>query len=175
MRTLYNHVSGKDDLLGGMTELVVGEIDLPSDGTDWTSAMRRRATSAREVFSRHAWASALIDSRERSGPAALSYADRVLDSLLRAGFSPRVAANAFLVLDSYIYGFERQRADLSLGNDPATAGADEEVLPAEPPDGYPSLALVAHEFAVAPYDDAAAFAFGLGLILDGLQRQLGSD
>ena len=29
--SLYNHVDGKDDVLDGMTDLVVGEIDLPSD------------------------------------------------------------------------------------------------------------------------------------------------
>ena len=41
--SLYNHVSGKDDLLTGMTDLVIAEIDLPSEGTGWREAMRRRA------------------------------------------------------------------------------------------------------------------------------------
>ena len=45
--SLYNHVANKDDLLDGMIDLVFGEIDLPSDGTDWKAAMRRRAVSAR--------------------------------------------------------------------------------------------------------------------------------
>jgi len=34
-------------------------------------------------------------------------------TLLRAGLSPAVAGNAFLVLDSYIYGYERQRTILA--------------------------------------------------------------
>lgn len=67
--SLYNHVAGKDDLLDAMTELVAGEIDWPSDGVDWKAAMRQRAVSARDVFSRHPWASGLLDSRERSRPA----------------------------------------------------------------------------------------------------------
>ena len=111
--SLYNHVAGKDDLLDGMVDLVVAEIDLPSGDVHWKEAMRRRAVSAREVFARHRWGAGLIDSRGRSGPGSLSYADRVLGALLHAGFSPRLAANAFLALDSYIYGFERQRANIA--------------------------------------------------------------
>lgn len=173
--SLYNHVDGKDDLLDAMVDLVVGEIDWPSEGADWKEAMRRRAISARAALSRHPWASGLIDSRERIGPARLSYIDRVLGALLRAGFSPEAAANAFMVLDSYIYGFERQRSELSLGDDADTTEAAAAVLAAIPPGSYPSLVQVAGEFATRPYDDAAAFGFGLGLILDGLQRLLGSD
>ena len=92
--SLYNHVAGKGDLLDTMAEVVVAEIDLPSRGADWGEAMRRRAVSASQVFSHRRWAAALIDSRELSGPRKLSYADLVLGTLLRAGFSPRIAANA---------------------------------------------------------------------------------
>ncbi len=173
--SLYNHVHGKDDVLDGMTDLVVSEIEMPSDHLDWKDAMRRRAVSALGVFSRHPWASGLIDSRERVGPARLAYVDRVLGTMLGAGFSPEAAANAFMVLDSYIYGFERQRSRLSLGDDVDATEVAEAVQAAIPPEAYPSLTRVAGEFALRPYDDAAAFEFGLGLILDGLERSLRSD
>ena len=170
--SLYNHVTGKDDILNAMTDLAADEIDVPSNDVDWKEAMRRRAVSARDVFARHPWASGLLDSRERSSPAGLSYADRVLGTLLGAGFSPRAAANAFVVLDSYIYGFERQRSNFSTGSDMDSTEVAEEVLAAIPPDALPSLMRVAGEFATAPYDEAAVFDLGLGLILDGLQRLL---
>jgi len=173
--SLYNHVAGKDDLLDGMTDLVVGQIDLPSNDVDWKEAMRRRAVSARDVFSRHPWASGLIDSRELTGLAQLSYADGVLGALLRAGFEPDAAASAFLVLDSYIYGFQRQRASLSLGDDVDTTRTARQVVDAIPPDAFPALMRVAGEYATKPYDEAAVFDFGLGLILDGLDGLLGSD
>ncbi len=54
--SLYNHIAGKDDLLDAMVDLVVAEIDLPSPDAGWKEAMRRRAVSARNVFSRHPWA-----------------------------------------------------------------------------------------------------------------------
>lgn len=173
--SLYNHVTGKDDLLSGVVDLVVAEIDLPSEGVDWKEAMRRRAVSARGVFARHPWAAGLIDSRARSGPGGLSYVNLVFSTLLRAGFSPRDAAHAFFVLDSYIYGFERQRSILALGDDADEAASAQDVLAAIPDGAYPALARVATEYAAAPFDDAAAFDFGLDLILDGLQRLLAGD
>ena len=134
--------------------------------------MRRRAVSARAVFARHPWAAALIDSRDRSGPGGLAYVDRVLGTLLEAGFSARVAAHAFLALDSYILGFERQRANLSLRDDVDTAERARETLAVVPPGAYPSLVRVATEYAAEPFDEDAAFDFGLDLLLDGLQRVL---
>lgn len=170
--SLYNHVTGKDDLLDGMVDLVVAEIDFPSPDATWQEAVRRRAVSARAVFTSHKWAAALIDSRGRNGPSSLAYADRVLEVLLRAGFSPRLAANAFLALDSYIYGFERQRANISPGGEEDSTEVAQEVLDAIPEGAFPSLALIATEYAENPYDDAAAFEFGLDLLLDSLERLL---
>ena len=171
--SLYNHVAGKDDLLDGMVDLVVAEIDLPSGDVGWQEAMRRRAVSARDVFAHHRWAAGLIDSRGRIGPSSLAYADRVLGTLLHAGFSPGLAASAFLALDSYIYGFESQRSNIAPADDEDAVEVAQQVLAAIPDGEYPSLARVATQYAEEPYDDDAAFDFGLNLILDGLERLLG--
>ena len=32
--SLYNHVANKDEILDGIVDTVVGEIELPSDGAD---------------------------------------------------------------------------------------------------------------------------------------------
>lgn len=170
--SLYNHVAGKDDLLDGMVDLAVSEIEVPTGGVPWKEAMRRRAVSARALFSRHGWASSLIDSRARTGPGSLSYVDRVLGVLIQAGFSPAAAANAFLVLDSYIYGFERQRPGNSAQDGAARTAAAQEVVAAIPQGAYPNAIRVAIQYAGTPFDVDAAFDFGLGLILDGLERQL---
>jgi AcrR family transcriptional regulator len=171
--SLYNHVASKDDILDGMVDLVVAEIDLPSDAVDWQEAMRRRAVSAQAVFSRHPWASALIDSRESSGPERLRYFDWVIGTLRRAGFSVELAARAFSVLDSYIYGFGRQQSHLPAGDAAEPEELAEAFLRAIPADAFPYLREMVVEHAMsAGYDDAADFEFGLGLILDGLQRLL---
>jgi AcrR family transcriptional regulator len=171
--SLYNHVANKDDILDGMVDLVVSEIDLPADTVDWKEAMRRRAISAQSVFSRHPWASGLIDSRESSGPARLHYFDWVVGTLRRAGFTLEMAARAFSVLDSYIYGFGRQQLNMSAGRDLEPEQMAEAFLRGIPADEYPYLREMVVEYAMnSGHDESADFEFGLSLILDGLQRLL---
>jgi AcrR family transcriptional regulator len=172
--SLYNHVANKDDILDGMVDLVVGEIALPSDAADWKEAMRRRAISARAVFSRHPWASMLIDSRQSSGPERLRYFDWVLGTLRRAGFSLEMTVRAFSLVDSYIYGFGRQQFNRAAEGDVDPKETREAFLQAIPADEYPYLREMVVDFAmVAGYDDSVDFEFGLSLILDGLERLLG--
>ena len=171
--SLYNHVANKDDILDGMVDLVVSEIDLPSDSVDWKEAMRRRAISAQSVFSRHPWASALIDSRESSGPARLRYFDWMIGTLRRAGFTLEMTAHALSVLDSYIYGFGRQQLNVSPEGDATPEEMAEAFLRAIPADEYPDLREMVVDHAMkSGYDEGADFRFGLDLILDGLQKLL---
>jgi len=170
--SLYNHIQGKEDLLSGMTDLAAAKIELPSSDVHWKEAMRRRAISARVVFMHHRWAAALIDSRKWHGAYSLLYADRVLGTLIQAGFSPVIASWAFIALDSYIYGFERQRSNFSQTDDVDTIEVAQEVFAAIPEGAHSALAAVAMEYAEQPYDEDAAFEFGLDLILDGLERLL---
>lgn len=171
--SLYNHVAGKDDILDGMVDLVVSEIELPSDTADWKEAMRRRAISALAVFSHHSWASGLIDSRESSGPARLHYFDWMLGTLRRAGFTLELAAHAFSILDSYIYGFGRQQLNMSTGPDIRPEEMAETFLSAIPAEEYPDLREMVVEYAMkSGHDESADFEFGLNLILDGLERLL---
>jgi AcrR family transcriptional regulator len=173
--SLYNHVANKDDLLDGMVDLVVGEIDLPEDCPDWREAMRRRAASARTAFSRHPWACALMDSRASSGPARLRYFDQVIGILRRAGFTVEMALRAFSLLDSYIYGFGRQGFNMASGGEADPAKRAEAFERGMPEGAYPYLREIVVEYAMkSGYDEKTDFEFGLGLILDGLQRMLGS-
>jgi hypothetical protein len=166
-------VANKDDILDGMIDLVVGEIDLPAGTTEWKEAMRRRAISAQAVFSRHPWASALIDSRESSGPARLRYFDWVLGILRRAGFTLEMTVRAFSILDSYVYGFGRQQLNMASGPDVEPEEMAEAFLRAIPAGEYPYLREMVVDYAMTTgHDEGADFEFGLGLILDGLERLL---
>ncbi len=169
--SLYNHVANKDDILDGMLDLVVAEIDLPSGDVGWREAMWSRAVSAREVFARHPWASALIDSRESSGPGRMRYFEWVIGTLRRAGFSVELALQAFSAIDSYVYGFGRQQLNMSAGEGDSQEMA-EAFLTAIPADEFPYLIEVTGHMLQTGYDESADFAFGMGLILDGLERAL---
>ena len=169
--SLYNHVAGKDDLLDGMVDVVFSEIDLPPAGTDWKVAMRQRAISARQVLSRHRWALGLMESRASPGPATLRHHDAVIGLLREGGFSIAMAAHAFSVLDSHIYGFALQEASLPFDTAEQTAELAEAILQQLPAGAYPHLAELTTEHVLQPgYDYGHEFEFGLDLILDGLER-----
>jgi AcrR family transcriptional regulator len=172
--SLYNHVANKEDLLNGMIDAVFSEIDLPSGEVDWKTAMRERAISAREVLSRHPWATALMDSRSTPGPATLRHHDTVIGTLRQAGFSIELAAHAFSALDSYTYGFALQEAALPFDTPEETAELAEMIMAQFPAGEYPHLAELTVGHVLQPgYDYGNEFEFGLGLILDGLERARG--
>ncbi|MCK7480258.1 MAG: TetR family transcriptional regulator [Candidatus Moduliflexus flocculans] len=172
--SLYNHIAGKDDLLDGMMNLVLSEIDVPLEDVDWKDAMRRRAISARKVFARHRWAAGLIDSRDRTGPGkpgvrgprpGRAHPGR----LFARGRGERVprARQLHLRLRAAAArrpdGRQDRKAPRRLGRSwrPSRTASTR------------SPACVAAEYAASPFDLEAAFEFGLGLILDGLERTLG--
>jgi hypothetical protein len=164
-------VANKDALLDGMVGLVFGEIQLPAAGTGWKPAMRQRAISARAALRRHPWAVGLMESRRTPGPANLRHHDAVIGCLRRAGFSVALAAHAYSLLDSYIYGFALQEASLPFDTPEETAEVAESIMAAFPADAYPHLTELAVQHVLQPgYDYGEEFGFGLDLVLDGLER-----
>lgn len=169
--TIYHHVPNKEAIIDGMIDLVFAEIELPPVRIDWKASMRHRARSARAVLARHPWAPPLMESRTSPGPATLGHHDAVLGCLRRAGFSIEMTAHAYALLDSYLYGFALQEANL-----PATGGADmselaESITEQFPPGEYPHLVELTTEHVLKPgYDFSNEFEFGLTLILDGLEN-----
>jgi len=169
--SLYNHVANKDDILDGIVDLVFGEIAVPSNQVDWKTAMRQRAISARDVLLRHPWATSLMQSRTKPGPATLRHHDSVIGRLREAGFTVDMAAHAFSVMDGYIYGFALQQMNLPYHTSEESAEVAENILRQLPADEYPHLAEMIIEHALKlGYDYAEEFEFGLDLILDGLEK-----
>jgi len=170
--SLYNHVANKDQLLDGMVDLVFSEIELPSGADVWTTAMRKRARSARQSLAHHPWAIALMSTRTSPGPATLRHHDAVIGSLRTAGFSIGLTAHAFSALDSYIYGFALQEATLPLGDTPEeTAAVAQMMVEQFPRELFPHLYEFTIEHVLTPgYEYGVEFDFGLDLILDGLER-----
>jgi AcrR family transcriptional regulator len=169
--SLYRHVRNKDDMVDGMVDLVFGEFGLPRKGVEWKAVMRRRAIAAQEVLARHPWAIGLMESRSRPGPATLQHHDAMLGCLREAGFSIAMAAHAYSFLDSYIYGFALQQANLPFKTSEQVVEVTGSILRQFPADAYPHLAEMAVQHVLQPgYDYADEFEFGLGLILEGLEK-----
>jgi AcrR family transcriptional regulator len=167
---LYKHVANKEELLDGMVDIVFSEIELPSGSLNWRSAMRRRAVSTREALKRHSWAIGLMETRN-PGPANLRNHNAVMGCLREAGFSFQTAIHAYSVQDAYIYGFAQQEQTLGFKTpDSAGAAARRRAQTIGAFDDYPYLAEIARELPGTGYDNDVEFAWGLDLILDGLDR-----
>ena len=166
---LYKHVANKDELLDGMVDIVFGEIDLAARDLEWRSAMRSRALSMREALRRHSWAIGMMESRH-PGPANLRNHDAVMGCLREAGFSFELALHAYSVQDAYIYGFALQERDLGFASaESAGEAAQKRAATIGALDDYPYLAEVVTRLPATGYDNAIEFAWGLDLILDGLE------
>ena len=170
---LYKHVSGKDELLDGMVDVVVGEIDPPAPNVDWMTAVRRRILSARRALLRHPWASRVIESRTDPTPTVLGYMDSMIGMFRAGGFSIDLTHHAMHAMGSRLMGFSQE-----LFNDSADAAPEVEAEMYEAmADTYPSIyelvLTITHDDAsvVGPgCDDQFEFEFALDLMLDGLER-----
>jgi len=168
---LYHHVANKDEILDGIVDVVFAEIDLPSPGVDWRPALRARAVSARAALARHPWATPLLESRANPGPATLRHHDAVLGCLRRAGFSIALTGHAIAALDAYTYGFALSETALPFDDAEGTAELAQAILGELSADTYPHLTEFTTERVLQPgYDYAEEFAWGLDLVLDGLER-----
>ena len=169
--SLYNHVRNKDDLLAGLVDIVFGEIEVAEPGTrPWREAMRERALSMRDALNRHPWAIGLMEGRMNPGPENIRYHDAVMGCLREGGFAFRSAVHAMSAMDAYIYGFALQERGLPFETPEESAQVIETQRAAVPEmDRYPYMLEVATELQKAGYDYATEFAFGLDLILDGLE------
>ncbi|MEV8639416.1 TetR/AcrR family transcriptional regulator [Streptosporangium sp. NPDC051023] len=168
--SLYHYVASKEELLDAMVDIVFEEIELPPEGTDWQSAMRRRAVSARQVLVRHPWANGLMESRTSPGPANLRHHEAVTACLRQAGFSVLMATHANWLLDSYVYGFALQEASLPFDTADEFADVIEDAYLSQlPPDEFPYLNESAAALVAAGFDPAEEFVFGLDLILTALE------
>jgi AcrR family transcriptional regulator len=171
---LYKHVANKDELFDGMIDVVVGEIDPPIQGADWTTTMRERILSARRALLRHPWASSVLESRGEPTPTVIGYMDSMMGVFLDGGFSVDLMHHAMHVMGSRILGFSQELFD-DTASMPADEAADMWTQMAE---YYPNIAklvpvaIATHEGPVVggECDDQFEFEFALDLVLDGLER-----
>lgn len=167
---LYKHVANKDDLLEGIVDLVLSEVDLPSPGEAWKAELRRGALSTFEVLMRHPWAcQLLVTGGGGSGPARWRQMDNILGTLRKGGFSVELTHHGFHVLDVYVKGVALGTVSFPLQKEDMAEVA-EKFLREFPAADHPYL--VEH---ISYHIDSGVlgegdFEFGLDLLLDSLER-----
>jgi AcrR family transcriptional regulator len=176
---LYKHVANKEELLDGMVDAIIGEIDPPVAGADWKNAVRLRVLSARRALLRHPWARPVLESRTNKTPAVLGYMDSFVGMFLAGGFSADLTHHVMHALGSRMWGFTQELFDHPDGR---TVEAD---VPAEARAAmfrqmaarYPNIAAIATTAAHdggsvvgTGCDDEFEFEFALDLLLEGFER-----
>jgi AcrR family transcriptional regulator len=171
--SLYNHVRNKDDVLDGIIDVIVGEIDMQQPAsTAWKPALRQRVMAARSVMLRHTWAPRVIETRSTMSPVLRRYMESLAAILRQGGFSLDLTHHTFHVLGSRILGFNQDLFDdtSQMDSSPEVAA----LMAREMADTYPYITematAISHEGGLGGCDDDTEFAFGLDLILDGLER-----
>jgi AcrR family transcriptional regulator len=168
--SLYNHVANKDDILNGILEMAMQEIELPPDDADWKHGIRITTLSAYQALLRHPWAAGQMMAPNRTSPARFRWMDAVCGLLRRSGFSVELTHYAYHVLDSHIVGFTLWLESLPAHGEELRHMAAEFILDF-PADEYPHLAEhIAYHLRETDPDAKSTFEFGLDLILDGLER-----
>jgi AcrR family transcriptional regulator len=167
--SLYNHVANKDDLLDGILDLVLAEMEPPApDGG--LPAIRASALSAHEALKRHPWAATMLMSAARIRPARIQYMEALLASLRNTGLSAETTYHAYHVLDAHIIGFSlwaSTHGKMPDNIEDVRAWFDEMI----PVATLPHL----HEHGLqhlddGPHHDVSAFEFALDLLLGGFER-----
>ena len=168
--SLYKHIADKEDILDGISDLVMLEVEVPARGLPWRAALRQAATSMHPAMLRHPWASVVIESRRNPGPARLRYLDTVVAQRRPArvafdhlGPPPRAGGR-------HVYGFTLQVVAMpfDLRDEPEEADRLANETFGET---YPGLRAMA-EHAATEAGFPIEFDFGLDMILDGLERRL---
>lgn len=174
---LYKHLHNKDELLDGMVDAIVGEIDPPARGADWKTTIRRRILSARAVLLRHPWASRVIEARTRARtdptPAVMAYMDSMIGILRAGGFSVDLTHHALHAMGSRLLGFSQELFEDTPGAAPAPDAPPPDELAVRYPHITELMTAITHEegSVVGPgCDDQFEFEFALDLLLNGLER-----
>lgn len=178
---LYKHVADREDMLDGMVEALVREIDLSAAGPDWRTGVREQVLSARRALRRHSWARQAIESRTRKTPAVLDYMNSFAALFLAGGLSVDLTHHVMHAIGGRMWGFTQEVfEEVPASQESGHADAPAPMGPADFEQFaqyYPSLAAIAevaqhdeNTVVARGCDDEFEFAFALDLMLDGIDR-----
>ena len=170
---LYKHLANKDEMLDGMLDVVVGEIDPARTDTDWKTAVRDRILSARRALLRHPWASRVMESRTQSTPVVMAYMDSMIAMFIAGGFSIDLTHHTMHAMGSRLMGFSQELFNDQSDPDAPMGPEMIEAMASTFPSIYELYMAVSHDDAstVGPgCDDQFEFEFSLDLMLDGIER-----
>ena len=103
--SLYNHVPNKDALLDGMVEVLLGELEVPSERAAWEERVREAYRGFRRLARRHPNVFPLLVLRPPDTMDGVWLVEEFLKTMRGAGFDAPTALYAFRTLSAYATGY----------------------------------------------------------------------
>jgi AcrR family transcriptional regulator len=102
---LYRHVAGKNDLLDGLLERLLGELDLPDESLPWEERLRILAREVRALARRRPELFGLLLQRRAVGTGATRAREATLCALRDGGLDRDAAERTERLLSTVVFGF----------------------------------------------------------------------
>ncbi|MDJ0356236.1 TetR/AcrR family transcriptional regulator C-terminal domain-containing protein [Paenarthrobacter sp. PH39-S1] len=158
--SLYNHVSGRAEIVELMRGLASDHIHLPHHGSDWYATVTEICRQYHNSYARHPRLIPLLTAYPVSHPATTRMYNLLAEVLTDAGFDPVEVLKAITTLDSFVLGSALDVAAPEVVWTPGDqAGPALAAALATPP---PSTQQRSDE----------AFDYGLRIVMNGLAQQL---
>ena len=174
--SLYVYYRGKDEILHGVVDLVLSELDVADAADDWQVQAGSTLRSLRRLLLAHPAVIRILGGREVMTPNSLRMVEHSLEALREAGHTGPDAVRAYGILLTYTLGFAiyevpRQAYDPSR---PERVINDRIWIASQAlnPSLFPNLVELGAPMANLATDEQ--FEFGLSVILSGLQDQVAS-
>jgi AcrR family transcriptional regulator len=165
--SLYNYVPNKAAVLDGVVELVLTEITLPDDITDWKECFRESSRSSRRVALRHPNVVPLIAMRPFNTMVSLRPVEFAFNVFKTAGFDPETSLYALRTIAAFTTGYGLAESGAFFGE----VSGEGQLTPDElNPEEFPRMMEVAPHMATADHDKE--FEFALDVIITGLESKL---
>ena len=176
---VYWHVSTKDELMELVVDEVYGEIEVPDvEGpAGWRAAVATCASNVRAAILRHPWITSVLDEVGVAyrGPHLMRVSDRMIALFEAAGFDLIQADRSLGTVLAYVTGIAGAEAAASRrGAGDAQTRTDALAAAEAAAERYPRLqALYGAYRERGPADDDGDFAYGLDVVLDGIEARRG--
>ena len=173
---IYRHASGKDAVLDGVAETILGQLRVDCADPDWAGQLREVARRYRALALAHPHVVPLIVTRPLATPLGLRPAgtlrplEDILALLTRAGFSGPDALHIYRALFGFVHGHILDELQELVENPDETDDLLRLGLHRLPIGEFPLLRGLAP--VLGGYDGAAELERGLDILLTGLTTTL---
>ena len=174
---LYTHFRSKEELLGGLLDLLAGEVQIPdARASDWQGELANLARSMRRQLLAHPAFVPLVATKDPMTPNTLRVFEAVLRLLRDRGFEGEALTHAFYPVFVYTVGFVAQEVARFSGGESEPDQISEverqmrvqlESLPIKE---FPTIVELAPHLARCAQEEY--FDYGLDCLLSGIAERM---